>query len=165
MHIILFYGLRRSGNHAILNLFIKGYKNYVHINDVKELDYEEFNKNAMIPITVTDIDRKYTGFLKTDLVIISMENKLPNYDVINKIQESYENVYVFMLLRNPINHLSSAWTEYKNNKKNIFNEIKKLWIEYSKIIIKNDNKINYIIYDKFYSNEDYRINILKKNKY
>jgi len=42
MIIILFFGIRRSGNHFVISQIINNFKNIVHMNDVK-LSYEEYN--------------------------------------------------------------------------------------------------------------------------
>lgn len=162
--IVFFYGLRRSGNHGILNLIIKEYPNYVHINDTI-LSFDKYENNKNIDITLRNSDNKYVGFKECDLLIISMENQIPDFNEINKFNE-IEDIHIFILLRNPVNNLESAWTIYNDKKK--VNEIRDLWITYSKIFINdckdyNDSnkKINYIIYEKFYNNEQYRIDIFQ----
>lgn len=157
--IIFFYGLRRSGNHGILNLFMKGYPNYVHINDTI-LNFNEYENYKNIDITTRNIDIKYSGFKDCDLLIISMENQIPDFNEINKFSE-IEDINIFILLRNPINNLESAWTIYSDKEK--VKEIRNLWLKYSNLFINNTNeKINYIIYEKFYKDEKYRISILDK---
>ena len=157
--IVFFYGLRRSGNHGILNLIIKEYPNYVHINDTI-LSFDKYENNKNIDITLRNSDNKYVGFKECDLLIISMENQIPDFNEINKFNE-IEDIHIFILLRNPVNNLESAWTIYSDKEK--VKEIRNLWLIYADLFINNnDDKINYIIYEKFYNDEKYRINILGK---
>lgn len=157
--IVFFYGLRRSGNHGILNLIIKEYPNYVHINDTI-LSFDKYENNKNIDITLRNSDNKYVGFKECDLLIISMENQIPDFNEINKFNE-IEDIHIFILLRNPVNNLESAWTIYSDKEK--VKEIRNLWLIYADLFINNnDDKINYIIYEKFYNDEKYRINILAK---
>lgn len=163
--IIIFYGLKRSGNHGILNLFTKGYPNYVHINNTY-LSFNEYEKNKNLDITLRNVDCRYTGFKNSDLLIISMENKIPDLNAINEFKQMEEDLNVYILIRNPINNLESAYNIY-DDKSNV-REIQELWIKYSNIFIHNPNdydvQLNYLIYEKFYNDEQYRIDIFNKLK-
>ena len=48
MKIIIQFGLKRSGNHGISNLILKSNNNFVHLNDLNDLDYNKFKKNECI---------------------------------------------------------------------------------------------------------------------
>jgi hypothetical protein len=156
MIIILFFGIRRSGNHFVISQIINNFKNIVHMNDV-ELSYTEYNIYKNIEITQNRIDCKYTGFKNAECIIISMENKIINFNELQKFN-SEKNVYPIILLRNPYNMAASAWKVYK---KNIYltKEIIDLWILYANIFIENNNLIK-ILYDEFNVNENYAYNIL-----
>jgi hypothetical protein len=166
MKIVLFYGLRRSGNHGILHLFKKAYPNYVHMNDI-ELNYILFLNNKNKKISNRDIDRNYIGFSECDIVIMSMENKIPDINEINKFknEQNEQNLYIFILLRNPIYNFGSAYKYHLENKNYGYNkivEIQKKWLIFADIFLENNPIYNYIIYDMFYTNQEYMIKILDK---
>lgn len=148
MVLIIFNGIKRSGNHGIINLMIKSNPNSVHINDV-EYDLEKINKYKNIAITDRVVDRKYTGFKDSFLTIISIEDNFTKSSL-------GKTVY---LVRNPYNNLASLYcTTGKSFEKMIY--YKKLWKSMVNYI--KDNNKYYILYDKFYRNEDYRKNVFKK---
>lgn len=160
MKTILLYGLRRSGNHFIISAIMQHYKNYVHINDTI-LSYDEYNKYKNIYKTVNSIDSEYTGFKGVDCVIISMENKIINYQEIEKFKNEM-NIFTLILLRNPYCHLSSAWRIYNKNEILIANLIN-LWQLYAKEFINNNNNnLIKILYDEFVINNEYVTSIFNK---
>ena len=156
MIIILFFGIRRSGNHFVISQIINNFKNIVHMNDV-ELSYTEYNIYKNIEITQPSIDLKYTGFKNAECVIISMENKIIDFNELQKFN-SEKNVYSIILLRNPYNMAASSWKRYNKNI-HCTKEMIDLWILYANIFIENNNLFK-ILYDEFNVNENYAYNIL-----
>lgn len=163
--IILFYGLRRSGNHAILNQLIPNHKNYVHINDTY-LSTDKFIEFSKVRHHSTYSESDYIGFNNTDKAILSIENQIPNFEDISFIQSNFGKCQIFLLLRNPYNHLSSAWSCYNKNKKET-NLLKELWIHFAELFLQleleNKNNIVRILYDKFFTDKDYREKLYTMN--
>jgi hypothetical protein len=158
MKTILIFGLRRSGNHFVISILLQNYKNCIHINNTI-LSYDNYNIYKNIDISSNRIDGNYTGFKNADCVIISMENKIIDYDELNKFNE-INDLNILLLLRNPYNNLSSVWKVYDKDLVRT-NEIIELWQLYAKIFI-NDKKLIKILYDEFSINNNYIINILNK---
>lgn len=126
------------------------------MNDVK-LSYIKYNIYKNIEITQPRIDCEYTGFKDAECVVISMENKIIDFNELQKFN-SEKNVYSIILLRNPYNMAASAWKRYKKDI-NITKKMIDLWILYANIFIENNNLIK-ILYDEFNVNENYAYNIL-----
>lgn len=164
MKLILFFGIIRSGNHGLLNIFMNSTENIVHINNV-ELSIPKFQRNKKLPITNNRIDNKYTGFKGSDKVIISMENQIINFSNVKYFNTFYKNANIVILLRNPYNQFSSVWKISNKNSK-ILLKVKKLWIYYANLFIQfeHNNPFNFtrILYDKFYTDENYRSKILNE---
>lgn len=153
MQLILFYGIRRSGNHGILNMFLKGLNNFVHIND-SLWDEQKFMYYLEQPITFRIIDRSYTGMKNADNVIISIEDTPPTKPI-----NSHTNTKQCILIRHPWNNLASLWKTYNNDTDKLL-YYKNKWIEYANFILNNHYKYTIIIYDLFYKNKNYRLNVL-----
>lgn len=162
--IILWYGLRRSGNHGIQDLFLNSSNmDFVHLNDTK-LNYDKFIEYSNIQKTYKRIDGKYIGFKNIECVLISMENiLLDNVELLNIKKFDNFNVKKILLLRNPINNLASIWKVYNKNSSILFH-VRNLWIEYAKLILNTNIEEEFIviIYDKFYKNIEYRNEIFNK---
>lgn len=160
MKTVLFYGLRRSGNHGILNLFIQHYQNAVHLNDtVLSLDY--YNLYKEIEISNVRCDRGYIGFKDADCVIISIENQYIDFHELSKFNY-ISGVYRVLLIRNPYHQLSSVWKVYNQSVQQL-TKIRDLWIYYAELFLSEDSiQFIKIVYDLFYTNKTYRENILRK---
>jgi len=159
---IILYGCKRSGNHGLINLFIKSDKNYVHINDTI-LSYDQYNKAKLIDISKRDIDRRYTGLKGANLVILSMENQLPDYAEMKKF-ENMSDIFRLILLRNPYNTFASIWKFFDKSTYSLNGAIY-WWFQYSKIFLnesEDDASLIKVIYDKFYSDSEYRIDIFNQ---
>ena len=129
MKTILFFGLRRSGNHGIIGLILSKYKNSIHINDVK-LSYRKYCFFKNIPkYDNIGTHNHYVGFNGVDCIVISMENEIKSFIELQKFK-NIPNLNIILLLRNPYNNLSSVWKIYeKDIKQTIL--IKNLWIKYA----------------------------------
>jgi hypothetical protein len=158
MKTILLFGLRRSGNHYIISLLLQSFQNNVHINDVP-LEYDNYIKYKDIDTTVKNINNNYTGFKGADCIIISMENKIIDYNELNKFY-NIDNLVTIILLRNPYDHLSSVWKVYNKNLVKT-NEIINLWQIYAYFFMSDDNLIK-ILYDKLLTDEKYFIDTLNE---
>ena len=168
MKIFLFYGLKRSGNHGIISSIIQAHPNSIHINNVR-LSTSKFRKFRNIPITKNARSKYYTGFKNAECLIISMENRSFDIHKINKFQKAftnnYDTIYPILLLRNPYNNSSSIWKVYRNlpikakleKTKFIINT----WQLYANEYLNNNSIFIKILYDKFYTDNDYRNNIFK----
>ena len=77
MKVIIQIGIKRSGNHGILNLIKKsGIKNYIHMNDIHHFTYENYEYFSKKEPEYNPVnDHNWTGFKGVDVVIISLENK------------------------------------------------------------------------------------------
>lgn len=157
MKTIIIYGIRRSGNHFLISTILQQFTNYVHINDASHLSIDTYNKYKNIPKTVDRIDIKYTGFKNTECVVISLENKEIDFNLVNQFND-VDNCYFVILLRCPYGNFSSIW---KSNYKNIFylNKIKNLWRDYANIFI-TTNKFIKVLYDEYATNHLYITTIL-----
>jgi hypothetical protein len=183
---IFIMGIRRSGNHAIaswirpqLNDDIVRYFND-HFYDTLSNDGESnriFNYsyiNKKMIILKGKYDVKYNLF---GLENQSIKNYYENYNkwivkINNKIKEDTnlngnipEKNKKIIIIRNPWNNMASEiqW-HYNGRRYNVpKNKLIDLWNEYYENFINNtDEKLNFIIYDKWFIDRDYRENISKK---
>jgi hypothetical protein len=160
MKTIILYGLRRSGNHFLISTILNQYKNYVHINDTI-LSYNLYNKYKNIKKYKERNDKNWIGFKDVECILITMENKIIDYNEINKFR-NLDNCHFILLLRTPYSNFSSIWKVYNKDKKKLF-KLYKLWKLYAKLFIINKNKnMIRVLYDKLSSDKNYIINILKK---
>lgn len=136
------------------------FNNVIHINDV-DLRFDEYNKFKNINISKKRIDNEWTGFKNAECVIISMENKDINFNILNGFK-NIKDCYCLLLLRSPYTNFSSVWKVYEkeDDKKKILNDIVRKWVDYSKIFTQNNHMIK-VLYDEFSSNKDYRSKIFK----
>ena len=155
--IIVLYGLKRSGNHYLISTIVNNFSNYVHINNT-DLSYEEYLKYKEIEPTSINSDFKWVGFKDVECLIISIENKQIDYNIIDKFN-SINNCHFVLLIRCPYTNFSSIWKHWYKNKNNLLKSIE-LWKIYSKHFIENNSFIK-ILYDEYSSNIKYRDNILK----
>jgi hypothetical protein len=153
---IRFFGLRRSGNHGVINWLIPMLGNQVcHINDGKPL-CRFYNGNDGLNYTKIEIQ-------KTDATIVSYENVdfnegWPEFDI-----ESPKVKYV-LLLRDPFNTLASLLrnqTTIQNRSWNVPDyELEKLWVQYAKEFLKITSWLPedtvMISYNRWFVNETYR---------
>ena len=157
--VVIFYGIRRSGNHGIINLIKQQNKNFVHMNNLRTLSYEQYEEQKNNPISKRNIDIHYTGSKGSDLTILSLENKIPDELEIKKFQDLEETRCVF-LIRNPFNNLASVWKFYKSVQ--MLHEYIELWNFYFNLFNSPNSSYIYIVYDKFYQNLEYREKKLKE---
>ena len=107
MKTIIIFGLRRSGNHFLISTILQQYSNYVHINNVDNLSYDKYIQYKNIKKDRIRIDHKWTGFKEVDCVVISMENKKIDFDVLDQFN-TLNNCYSIILLRCPYSNFSSV---------------------------------------------------------
>ena len=157
MKTIILYGLKRSGNHFFISNILQQFSNYVHINDVN-LSYDNYIKYKNIEKDKDQIDCNWTGFKDVECVVISIENKVIDNHEISKFK-NIDHCYKFMLLRCPYSNFSSIW---KVSKKNVplLKSMVVLWIIYAEYFI-NRKDIIKVLYDKYSTNKNYKINMLK----
>lgn len=163
MKAVYFFGLRRGGNHGVLKMFFNPDLDLkiVHMNDTRLL-VDEYNEFKNINITEHKIEGEYTGFKNSDYAIFSIENGRIKFKELDRLRSTNnpDDICVIALLRNPYNQLSSVWKVYNNNIGKTQTCIK-MWIMYANVFLKADDRINkYILYDKFYTDKEYRDNII-----
>ena len=164
MKTIIFYGLRRSGNHFVISTLLQQFNNAVHINDTK-LSFDNYIKYSRIPMTCQRSDVSYTGFKNTECVILSMENKPVDMLELNKFN-NIPDTHVVILIRNPYNTMASAWKIYMLRDKPTpgkVNDIIKLWPVYAQLFLDNNTFVK-IIYDKYCESPEYIDSCLHKMK-
>ena len=158
MKTIIIFGLIRSGNHFIISTILQQYSNYVHMNCIT-LSYDKYIKYSNIEKDKDRIDGEWCGFKGTSCVVLSMENKIIDFNVLEKFNK-LNDCYTIILLRCPYSHLSSVW-KVCNQREDILIKIIKLWKIYAKYFV-GDNKLIKALYDEYASNNSYIINTLKK---
>ncbi len=172
MKVILWWGLKRSGNHGILNLILKSTSPSMHLNDVslsydhfKVIQNEPFVKNINPKLCNNNgIDREYIGCLGSALTVLSMEDKMPNFADIKKFEKSQKTLFKCLIIRNPFDMLISIYKEFEQSHSKLMKSLN-MWFEQVKNILNNNYKMNGFIlisYDKFYESEQYRQNIFTK---
>ena len=175
MKLIILIGLKRSGNHGITNLILKNQKNYLHLNDLTDFTYENFQNFSKKQSNIQTMDQKWCGFKNKDLLLISLENIELNA-MVNKICNFKEKKNIILLIRNPFNNLASAYKYFIEKKIGnglfLLQQMKILWKQYCQFILKNQSFYHWsastsststcILYDKFYSNLEYRKQIFKE---
>lgn len=158
--IINSFGIMRSGIHCILGWIIQNLENdsvnfYNNIKNVNDLN------NRLIKKTDTRIDdiRDKITENKSKNIIKSFESKNLEF---YKLCKDEINI---IIIRNPYNNLSSSIKYTKNHGEHpdikINENFDNLWIKYSNLFIENNNFIK-ILFDKFITDETYRIEISKK---
>ena len=169
MKTIIFYGLRRSGNHFVISTLLQQFDNAVHINDTK-LSFDDYIKYSQIPMTRQRSDITYTGFKNAECVILSMENKPIDMLELNKFNK-IKDTHVVLLIRDPYNTMASAWKIYMLRDKptpDKVNDILKLWPVYARLFLNSDKFVK-ILYDKYCESPEYidsrlrKMGIIKKN--
>ena len=146
MKVIIQIGIKRSGNHGILNLIKKsGIKNYIHMNDIHHFtyaNYEYFSKKEPEYNPVND--HNWTGFKGVDVVIISLENKCIPKKELEKFH-NIPNIHFIVLLRNPFNNAASAYKYFIANKCNssmiLLKYIMTIWKQYANFFFKSQHKV------------------------
>ena len=171
MKLIIQIGLKRSGNHGILNLIKKSWHNdnIVHLNDLLNFSYDFYQHFLGIPMSLRETTKIWTGLKGADLVIISLENKDINKIYFNELKKfkHLPDFHTIILLRNPFNNAASAYkyfVEIQCTTKNILTQgLMKQWKTYALFLLSFQvgGYIIPIIYDKFYQNEQYRNEIFE----
>jgi len=110
-------GLRRSGNHAIINWISRMLLPLVHINDIPFTQITDDNiykfqsANGMIHGSV---DNKWIPFNKSSNLLISVENTSP-YDVETQLKKIQQHcVKLIVLIRDPWNNMASRYHIHQN---------------------------------------------------
>lgn len=155
---IRFWGLRRSGNHGVIN-WIKGhYSTVCHINDANSV--ARYFKNL----------KRCKPLKKVDVTIISYENYLLNEPLPQFKEVISNNKLYVLLLRDPFNLYASMINNQRvvknlNFRVPIYN-IKKFWAMYAKEFLgetqylpQNTIKINF---NRWFSDIGYRRGLSKK---
>jgi L-rhamnose mutarotase len=150
MKVVVLFGLRRSGNHFVINRILQQFNNHVHLNNVNQFSYDNYIKFKEIPIKKKTSNGNWIGFKNCDLVCISCENMLIDTNELQKFKTNIADLNVFLLIRCPFDHFSSVWEVYKKNMKSI-EDIMMLWKEYADIFLDKSNDYLFckIVYDKF----------------
>ena len=165
MNVFFIIGLKRSGNHAIINWLYKMIPNYIHLNnmkisDINKKNYYSFKKNDDKIIDTNYCDKKWIPFTIKNNLIISFEDKdlvhlksaITNF--CNDLKISHN---VIIILRSPLNNFASFWQIYKTDKSLLINLIErwKLYaIESLEKLYFNDACL--IVYDKWFNDVKYR---------
>ena len=164
MKIIILIGLKRSGNHGLTNLILRSEPNHLHLNDLKHFQYEQFKQFLKKKGSCQIVNHKWCGFKNKKLVLISLENNELNA-VIDEIHNFEEKLNVILLIRNPFNNLASAYKYFIEKRIGhglfLLQQMKILWKQYCRFILKK-HSLTCILYDKFYSNLEYRKKIFKE---
>lgn len=177
MKTIIWYGLRRSGNHGLIYLLLlSSQKKYVFINDLKYLSYEKYQQCLEQDMTPFDISKNalgiqyvdlikhaclYTGFKNAELVVLGFENKPLSLLSLQEMDKfPIADTYKVILFRNPFNNLASIYHKFEKNKELVISMIE-LWLQYANFIIHHHQSNNYIFlfYDKFYKDKEYQTQI------
>ncbi len=159
---IIFYGLKRSGNHAIIHWILRNLDkdiietmpSYIHENREKTLVY--FNDILKSSGAIAPIIEKYKNYKH---IIASVEEEYidPKNTIINKIWNQKEPITKIFIIRDPSNCYASRIKTF--NLRNI-NNFSKL---FTNIINNSKNFGNItIFYDKWWNNTEYRNNIAKQ---
>ena len=148
-------GLRRSGNHAIINWIVQQHNNeYIFINNVQPYqDPFDFTKQkkrntSLFVYSYEDVPVSYIYNPKY------MNDKKCRYDII------HQDIYNVLIIRNPLNLFASR---LKSDKIGVGSKIyndKDLWIMYAQEYLGFTNFINsdkiLINYDKWFIDVKYR---------
>lgn len=165
--IFFILGVKRTGNHAIINWLYKMIPNYVHLNNMRLSDFTVTNYDkylTVLPVTENYVDNCWTKFNCSNNLIISFENAnvQDTTKLINKFCEQIQIKPVIILIyRNPYNALSSIWKIYNKNQQ-ILNKHIKLLIDYGHDFLNNDMQRMNILYDKWFKDITYRKSLSKK---
>lgn len=173
--VIHFFGLKRSGNHAILNWLQKNseLKNIKHFNNVYDL--AENPPKIIHPIKIkSNIDSN------TNLLIISYEDvnlgdlqNIPAFQANIKYIDNSERINI-LLLRDAYNFIASRMKMLESIKMaNVTNPIQKismekvtsLWKSYAKEYLGITNYLSNTIlinYDEWFSKKNYRNELILK---
>ena len=91
MKIIIWYGLRRSGNHGLLQLLMNSltFKYFFHNN--VELSHAKILQN---------IENEILCYRDIQYLLVSIENKLINFEEIKKFKNHFEIVKVLYPVKN-----------------------------------------------------------------
>lgn len=169
MQIVYFIlGIKRSGNHAILNWLYKMIPNYLHLNNLplKLLNSFHYKKFLTENINIDNyIDKNWTHFSKLTNLIISLENQ--NIKKSSTLIKKFCNDLnikseIIMLVRSPNNNFASIW-KIMNEDTELLKHHKQLWKEYAEEIINNiylEKKI-VINFDKWFMDQKYRLEITR----
>ena len=176
-------GLKRSGNHVIINWLIPHYKGKVcFLNNVEPIinpfltfhNIVDLNKNLYKDF---DIDKEKNGkFSKKDCLIYSYEDGSFKKVLHKKFEKNYDKFvgrskkrYNILILRDPFNLFASRIFRYHNlYGGNVLKEIraKKLWKSYAREYLGETSYLGkdkiLINYNVWFLNKDYRNNIERK---
>lgn len=175
MKVYFFVGIKRSGNHAILNWLYKMIPNYIHLNNLRinSLNVKHYKKH----LTNKDefksneiySDNSWIPFTKNHNLIISLENQDLNIvkTRINKfVNQSKVDHEIILLIRSPHNNMASVWKifsrqKYKDTLDSTMDKHIKLWFDYAEEAIHNKlfGSCKVVLYDRWFMDQQYRSNI------
>jgi len=155
-------GIRRSGNHAIsiwlINHFdeIRFFNNIQNINNpVNYEDYIQYD-NHLLKLNMDRHNESDNNTFMPFNLLFGFENH--SIDDINKKSDELEINHKILIIRDPINNIASL-LKYQGNLIPI-PHFRKLWKEYAITAINNnDNDFIIVLYDKWFSDYQYRRNI------
>ncbi len=171
--IFFVFGVKRNGNHAILNWLYKMIPDYVHLNNLPPELITKQNFVTHLTKTKTAsknnyIDKQWTQYSDKNNLIISVENAVLEQIVktVTKICTDLKLKFtIIVVLREPRNALASIWKVYDKNL-DILNFHQKMWISYAEELLAKKvcmyKDVVCVMYDKWFTDVDYRKAVAKK---
>lgn len=158
--VFFVFGIKRSGNHAIINWLYKMLPNYVHINNLhpKFLTPAYYNLNLVQTTIIENYkDNAWINFRQDNNLIISFEDqdiKTVHEKIVHLCKKCNIEPVTIMIIRDPKNMLASL---YKIKKRfDILEGFKNIWINYAEEYLTKKYLQHFIIYDKWFIDQDYR---------
>lgn len=156
------FGIKRSGNHAIINWLYKMIPNYVHLNNLnpKFLTHAHYNANLVTDaskVTVNYKDNAWLPFTQNHTLLISFEDhdiKQVNEKVIDFCNKCKLEPTTIMIIRDPKNMLASLFKIKKRF--DILPNFKNIWMKYADEYLHRSCIQHFIVYDKWFTNVEYR---------
>lgn len=165
--IYFLLGIKRSGNHAILNWLYKMIPNWVHMNNmpINRLNSSQYKLNlTTLPLKQKYVDNRWIPFQSQNTLIISFEDqdlKVVAANISKFCKETNLTPHIGILTRSPQNNLASAYKVFKQNT-SILAKYTTLWQRYATEAMDKTNfkenglVIHPIFYDKWFENKKYR---------
>lgn len=182
MKTIRVMGLRRSGNHAIINWILANYNNGNSVDSVfnnnlhyRSLIFTNINKdiyffNGCLDDPYRSI-KNMINFEKTNLLLHSYEDQSFSYIInnsLNKYVHQEDDIVNIIVLRDPVNMCASRYKHVDHSVHTQVNEYYiNLWISYAEEALNITNNMKnkiVILYNKWVTDKDYRNEIAKKMK-
>jgi hypothetical protein len=177
-------GMRRSGNHAIINWLLANFNNGKEVIERYKTNCSIINDSTYVPIFINSnasivffnscVEDPFWG-IKSDfdlsnlnLIIHSYEDKLFSYieeHSYNKCNNLEENIINIIILRDPYNMFASRQKYIDNYWTKVDLLHIDMWIAYAEEALNINNNINnkiIILYNKWLTDKDYRDDIANK---